>query len=234
MGVSPFALEQGLSVCLGDSLVKDFSDTKGTLGQKSTAEEIDACPLGDADDGDGLKCGKGNETFLLRAWKGKLEKIKGFVDRVLVCILEGVEDCWPFLKPYNPKPTRCKKGVNLLAFTHEPKVKAKSKPKPKQVSISILVADIGPEAGMEASLFAPVSGSSKTSPETIGSPPTRSNDVGDLFLFPPKTKLSLTTKQKSSVAKVAPLISPVAISGASLNSATKSSVFRDDGLLRLG
>lgn len=150
------------------------------------------------------------------------------MDQVLACILEGVKECGPFLKPYTPKPTGCKKGVNLLAFTRKPKVKAKSKPKPKQVSILILEVDIRPE-GLEASLFAPVFGSSKTSPETIGSPPARLDDVEDLFLFPPKTELLLTTNQKLSVAKVIPLILPVTILGASLDSATKSGVFRDDG-----
>jgi len=227
--VSTFALEQGPSVRLRDPLVKDFSDAKGTLGKKSTAREIDACPFVDADDGVGLQRGKGKETFLLGAWKGKLEKIKGFVDQVLACILEGVKECGPFLKPYTPKPTGCKKGVNLLAFTCKPKVKAKSKPKPKQVSILILEVDIGPKAGLEASLFAPVFGSSKTSSETIGSPPARLDDVEDLFLFPPKTELLLITNQKLSVAKVIPLILPVTILGASLDSATKSGVFRDDG-----
>jgi hypothetical protein len=61
--VSLFALEEGLSVRLGDPLVKDLSDEKGTLGQKSTAREIDACPFGDADDGVGLQHGKGKQTF---------------------------------------------------------------------------------------------------------------------------------------------------------------------------
>jgi len=85
--VSHFALEEGPSVHLGDPLVKDLADAEGTLGQKSTAREIDACPFGDVDNGVGLQRGKGNKIFLLRAWKGKLEKIKGFVDRSLACIL---------------------------------------------------------------------------------------------------------------------------------------------------
>lgn len=43
------------------------------------------------------------------------------------------------------------------------------------------------------------------------------------------TDMLTTTNQKSPVAKAIPLILLVSVSGASLNLATKSGVFRDDG-----
>jgi hypothetical protein len=82
---------------------------------------------------------------------------------------------------------------------------------------------------IEASLSAPISSSFETTPVTVGSAPVRSDDARDLFLFLPKTELSPTANHISPVAKAVPLISPILDSGTSLDLASKSSVFRDDG-----
>jgi hypothetical protein len=45
---------------------------------------------------------KESRLFILGAWKGKLEKIKGFVDRALACILEGPGGVWAVFESQYP------------------------------------------------------------------------------------------------------------------------------------
>jgi hypothetical protein len=135
--MSSLASEKVLMVPLGDPLVNDLFDAEGTFGQSLTARGFASCPFcvidegelfGVADEGEGLQCGKGKETILLWACKGKLEKLEKEVDQALLSVLEGLEESGPFQKPNIPKPSVRMKGVKLWAPNASPSLSPSLRP----------------------------------------------------------------------------------------------------------